>query len=504
MRLFDYKESSDYDKARWMDSFKTEIGLRYFGGKSLSAGYILNRIFNIASRMYDNGDKADIFLDAFTGGGKIGLSIPEGWFQYIVINDLDYGVYSFYKSCAEQPEALVKLIEEIGGSFDEDLYHFFLLNRTNGDDREGHGNKSEAIQTVKILEQEMTQLEEELKECTDKREKENKKKLWSYKEHRKDFYQSKLDSGLITDKKLDNLVAGAMTYWITQTTWNGDTDAKHAWGYSLSSKDNKAGNLTGKNERERIKNITAYARRSVYRVHENIKRKRIIIENLDYRELLKKYNGLAYKNVYDEEQPANDRYRKANKLWYFDPPYHPATLPLEYGGKALYEFAFDYSMVSEMTDILLNNQEDIYGRLEYFVKSDYDPHVFKEELEADKADTEKRIKKLQTRRVSQASDASKSNDQLINEGKEKINQIERQLIELNEHLDDFSDLETSLSPYGNMKVDRGRTYKSLDDAYKDGFIYYEEDIGSFRKGWADDEGFSQGHEFIWCREKLVK
>ena len=32
--------------------------------------------------------KADIFIDAFTGGGKMGLSIPKGWFDTIVINDL--------------------------------------------------------------------------------------------------------------------------------------------------------------------------------------------------------------------------------------------------------------------------------------------------------------------------------------------------------------------------------------------------------------------------------
>ena len=114
MRLFDYMESTEADKIKWFDSFKTQVGMRYFGGKSDSCIYLINRLLNMTCRMYDNGEKANIFIDAFTGGGKLALSMPEGWYDTIVMNDLDYGVYSYYKSCKDKPEALIETILYFG------------------------------------------------------------------------------------------------------------------------------------------------------------------------------------------------------------------------------------------------------------------------------------------------------------------------------------------------------------------------------------------------------
>ena len=99
MRIIDYYMSSDKDKEAWLDSFSITSGLRYFGGKSVIGKYLMNQICNMACRMTENGKKPHIFIDAFAGGGKIALSIPEGWFDMIVLNDLNYGVYSFFKSC---------------------------------------------------------------------------------------------------------------------------------------------------------------------------------------------------------------------------------------------------------------------------------------------------------------------------------------------------------------------------------------------------------------------
>ena len=71
-------------------------GIPYFGGKSKIGKYLYNTIFNMAVTM-NNGDKPLIFVDAFTGGGKIGLSMPDGWFKLIVINDLEV-MYIPYKT----------------------------------------------------------------------------------------------------------------------------------------------------------------------------------------------------------------------------------------------------------------------------------------------------------------------------------------------------------------------------------------------------------------------
>ena len=91
MNLYDYVYASDGDKTKWLDSIRIVSGLPYFGGKQFIGRYLLNHIFNMASRMYMDGKKADIFVDAFGGGGKIALSVPEGWFKEIVQDDRGTG-----------------------------------------------------------------------------------------------------------------------------------------------------------------------------------------------------------------------------------------------------------------------------------------------------------------------------------------------------------------------------------------------------------------------------
>ena len=102
--------SSEYDKRKWLDSYKIMTGLPYFGGKNFIGKYLINRICNMAVQMDIDGNKPDIFIDVFGGGGKIALSIPEGWFDTIVLNDFNYGITSFFKCCKEQPHELVALI----------------------------------------------------------------------------------------------------------------------------------------------------------------------------------------------------------------------------------------------------------------------------------------------------------------------------------------------------------------------------------------------------------
>lgn len=329
MRLYDYKFSPVSDRRKWMETVKISSGLGYFGGKQFIGKYLMNRLFNMAARMEDDGNKADIFIDAFTGGGKIGLSVPEGWFDTIVINDLDYGVVSYFEACRDKPDRLVKLIEEIGSCMCEYMFNVFVNNRCN--------SSALAIRGIK-----------------------------------KDYN----NEDWISDEIVEPLLAGAMTYWVVQSEFNGCTAPGKA-NYSL-----KIGDKDGKEE---IRNIIELAKKRIPKVHDIIKKRNVIIESLDYRELIKKYNGKPYKDSKETEQPEDKAMSKKNKLWYFDPPYHPATL---FGGEnAPYMVGFPIELVHEMTGILHNDRMNEFGEIKYFIKSDYNPkYRYEEEYVAVKKD----------------------------------------------------------------------------------------------------------------------
>ena len=391
MRLYDYKFSPVSDRRKWMETVKISSGLGYFGGKPFIGKYLMNRLFNMAARMEDDGNKADIFIDAFTGGGKIGLSVPEGWFDTIVINDLDYGVVSYFEACRDKPDRLVKLIEEIGSCMCEYMFNVFVNNRCN--------SSALAIRGIK-----------------------------------KDYN----NEDWISDEIVEPLLAGAMTYWVVQSEFNGCTAPGKA-NYSLKIGD--------KDEKEEIRNIIELAKKRIPKVHDIIKKRNVIIESLDYRELIKKYNGKPYKDSKETEQPEDKAMSKKNKLWYFDPPYHPATL---FGGEnAPYMVGFPIELVHEMTGILHNDRMNEFGEIKYFIKSDYNPkYRYEEEYVAVKKD----IALLQ---------------------------------ELQNAYHDFDVLEEN---------DKNSTQ------YEDKDIeYYVECIGDFGKGANDNEGKAQGREYIWCR-----
>lgn len=440
MRLFDYLVSSNHDKDQWLKSFYITSGLRYFGGKSVIGKYIMNRICNMACRMYVNGDKPHIFIDAFAGGGKIALSIPEGWFDMIVLNDINYGVYSFFKSCKEKPLALVKLIEEIGEVYNEDLFRYFTLNRSNGNNyNKKLAKKMEnAINKGKILG--ISESEAAKKAGIEHYE--------FYKEHLKYMYK----------EPVDELVAAAMTYFVTQTSWNGDTEPATVT-YRLSVSDNKEGNLSASNEKEKIEGMVNLAKKRVFQVHEVLTRKNIIVENLDYRELIKKYNGKEFCDLTGTIDKT-ESYANKNILWYFDPPYHPATLA---GGKpAAYEDTFPINMTLEMTEILHNDHIEEYGELFYFIKSDYCP---KDCYDDKKKDLDIAKKKYAEKLSKQAA---------TQQDKDIVDKLQRAVDELEAHYHDFDCLETG--------------------------EYYREEIGTFSKGGeGEDNTKTKGTEFIWCR-----
>lgn len=344
----------------------------------------------MAVKMDDDEKRADIFIDAFTGGGKIGLSVPEGWFDTVVINDLDYGVISYYLCCRDNPKGLIEMIETLGENMSETYFKFCAYNRNNSQ------TLSEPRLNVKRIK----------------------------------------EQDYISKEKVEPLLAAAMTYWVTKLDFMGKTAAE-AVDYRFGT--NHIDKEDIRRDQEEIQNMIDFARERIPQISKAIHKKNIIIESMDYRELIKKYNGKPYKDKDGKEHCAKKSLKNKNKLWYFDPPYHPAVLANQ--KDAPYESTFSLESVREMVEVLHNDNVEEYGELKYFIKSDYNPKY--------------------------------------------IYQFEEVP---NEYVHDFDKLEENDSS--------SKFFQNNPNEVE----YYVECIGEFIKGAENAEGEkSVGREYIWCR-----
>lgn len=390
MRFNDYKLALESDKLEWLNEIKMQTALNYFGGKAKIGQYLLNQIFNLIVEMEKDGGRPTVFLDCFTGGGKVGASMP--WFDddnnLIVMNDYNWGIYNYYKYCQGDYIALIKMIDKIGVIMDEDLFKVALSLRS--------------------------------------------------------------------DRRTDPLTAAALTYWVTYSSFNGITSEKYA-NYSLPYKVDASRFVTvgelasyrqdGHVEQEAIQRLIRLAHKRIPALHERFTQQNYNIENLDYRELIKKYNGKPYREIGSEKPKTETKYKDLRKLFYFDPPYHPYTL---HGGKeAPYADSFTVEMSEEMTDILSGNQSEVYGSIDYFVKSDYS---LKETLNKAKTDI-KRKKCPQKDWLNELISIDKKNPEAVSHS--------------------FDALEV--------------------------FPYCRIPLGTFDKGAISEEERTQGYEFIWCK-----
>ena len=336
MRLANYEFAETLDKKEWLNSVQMKVGLNYFGGKTRIGKYIFNNIFNLSVEMKKQGRKPDIFIDAFTGGGKMGLSVPYGWYDTIVMNDLNYGVYSFYKCCQDDVQyiALIYMIEKIGEIMSRDMFHLAAYLRSFGLYVDKWGDKEDLVKESEVI---------------------------------------------------DPLVAAAFTYWVTAGAFNGQTEPDST-AYNLTRKldktDENGERLDDKQmERKEIEKVIKLAYKRIPKIHEQLSSQNYIIENLDYRELIKKYNGKPWHDIqwkekeiyrkiliqngtYDEDTfekvyeqfseehtHLNKEYEGKNILWYMDPPYHPYTL---YDGKdAPYADAFTVELSIIFEELIL-------------------------------------------------------------------------------------------------------------------------------------------------------
>jgi len=259
VRLTDYEYCNEIAKKEWLDSIEMKVGLKYYGGKTVIGRYILNNIFNLSVVMKNKGRRPDIFIDAFTGGGKIGLSIPYGWYDTIVINDINYGVYRYYKYCQDDYISLIYMIERIGEFINKDTFDIAKYIRSFG---------------LGV---------EKWKDSDDK---------------------------VKEDEVVDPLVAASLTYWIAAASFNGITEPKRVY-YNLVKEGVDAEER--KLEQEKIQQIVRRAYKRISKLHEKLNSQHYIIENLDYKELIKKYNGLDYLDSQKKEHSSIKENKEKSK-----------------------------------------------------------------------------------------------------------------------------------------------------------------------------------------------
>lgn len=83
--------------------FKKHISpLRYPGGKSKLIDYVYSQL---------NLSKTKLFVEPFAGGASVGLSLLNAnIIDKLIINDLDYGIYSLFETIKHDPETLLNKI----------------------------------------------------------------------------------------------------------------------------------------------------------------------------------------------------------------------------------------------------------------------------------------------------------------------------------------------------------------------------------------------------------
>ena len=457
MKLNDYRMSSEQDKRKWLDGYKIVSGLPYFGGKISIGKYLINRICNMALQMADDGKKADIFIDVFGGGGKLALSIPEGWFDTIVLNDINYAVVSFFNCCKECPDELVSLIEKLGSVMDKDLFHILAFIKSN-----------DGIKDIK-------------------------------KDYGSSDRYKKYEDVLFTDK-IDPLLSAAAIYWVTKLDYMGMTDPL-AVSYKGEIADKKSEVIGKEKEKEKIENAVKYARTHIPDICSKMRKNNIIVENLDFRELVKKYNGKPFVTLKKEKQH-NEEYEKKNILWYMDSPYHPSTL--SEGNSAPYEDTFDIDLVAKMTEIIHNDKVNEYGKIEYFIKSDYDPkEIFQFAVEEIERYTIEK-KKLEKKGVS-VDDKKKDSEELTKDA-QRLNTINDYIKKMEKQRDEI----TTAQSFCGRNLIPFHHFDCLEDnsEYIEGGIkplgqrtYFKECLGEVQKGVKNKITGERviGKEYIWFK-----
>ena len=304
-----YMLLSAEDKEQLFGSYNYGEFLKYFGGKAKFRPVILRTILNVASNAYEqtktqNGTETKpIFIEAFAGGGKLALCVPQGLFSKIIINDIDPALTTLYKIIqSDSWKLLISAIHDLCKVADNDL----MLGLNNS-----------------II----------------------------------DFYDEAFKKHQVGQSNITNydILIAAVRFVTIYGSMYGST--KEGTSFTLASYDD----------------VYRSACRVIPDIHKRLSSMNMVIENLDYKELIKKYNGKSYLDRYKNEHRAEEITR-AELVYYFDPPYYEGALSKAGEG---YVETFTTKQTNELTDILANSYRPWAGLnidMKYWVKSDYQPY----------------------------------------------------------------------------------------------------------------------------------
>lgn len=340
MNIIEYINSSEQQRNSWIDTLSIEIGLTYFGGKGGKLGKdVMRAIINEQANTYiKTGEKRNVFVDGFCGGGKMALSVPYGWFDKVIMNDLDYGTYNFFKCCKDKE---YELIEAIKG-----LYDVFI----------GGINKDVKINYQLYETLKMTRLADEDVSW------ENDLDMYKLGEDRQN---AAMKNGFQCDT---DVYSAAKTALITDLSFMHTNDKSDYTSY-------RYGNVDKQIEKEALYRSRDKILGRITEINKTMHRKNIIVTRGDYATLVdfnEQEKDFLKKNNYERKE-LEDLIDKRKVLYYLDSPYHPLTLNnME---EAPYDCPFSRENCLDMTTKLINHMKNDEGFS--FIKSDYDPAEFK-------------------------------------------------------------------------------------------------------------------------------
>lgn len=357
----EYINASERERQLWVDTLPIEVGMQYFGGKSGPLGRkLLKAVCDMQAYCITEGKRKKIYVDAFCGGGKMGLSVPEGWFDEIYMNDLDYGVYSYYHVCKDRPDELKKIVE----AYINPKTLIQKVKITNDLEKSQGWLLFEALKWGRHSDEGMFVGGYNYKGAVDKNLEaiDNSEALKTNSVIEKVF--SDIKNITIQEPELR---AAFATVFITEYGFTSET-GKHA-SYTIE----------GKRETEKVGLINQKKKdilNKIDNVHRIMNKKNITITRDDYAQLLDTPSKQAEAEMINNgrEDLLHLADEKNNILFFLDPPYHPLTLSGQ--KEAGYDCTFNREMSLQILDKLrklrLDDKKDLA-----FIFCNYNPSDFK-------------------------------------------------------------------------------------------------------------------------------
>ena len=463
----EYINASERERQLWVDTLPIEVGMQYFGGKSGPLGRkLLKAVCDMQAYCITKGKRKKIYVDAFCGGGKMGLSVPEGWFDEIYMNDLDYGVYSYYHVCKNRPEELKRVVE----AYINPKTLIQKVKITNDLEKSQGWLLFEALKWGRHSDEGMFVNGYNYKGAVDKNLEaiDNSEALKTNLVIKRVF--SDIKNITIPEPELR---AAFATVFITEYGFTSET-GKHA-SYTIE----------GKRETEKVGLINQKKKdilNKIDNVHRIMNKKNITITRDDYAQLLDTPDDKTMAEMINNgrDDLLHLAKEKDNILFFLDPPYHPLTLSGQ--KEAGYDCTFNREMSLQILDKLrklrLDDKKDLA-----FIFCNYNPSDFKAANEELFNDEEKNKEALRGLDLTGARDEKK-----------EIEEIEANKAIINNLFPNEADAIFNARMEGKLAYEDFTPFQKLGIAEP----YY---LGAFQRL---DSSTSKGNEIIWIHPNYCK